>query len=74
MKIEQITWHELPQDGMPDSDITVEAEIEQDDGSTEVHPAWWCGKQWRDAAQGWPLGRRVVAWAHVPAGTRGTPC
>lgn len=68
MKTETITWHELPQDGRPDSDTTVLAEITQDDGSTDVHPAWWDGEEWRDCAQGWPLDTSVVAWAHVPAG------
>jgi len=71
MKTEQITWHELPADGMPDAEITVLAEIRQLDGnSTEVWPAWWGGERWIDASSGWHIDSgRVVAWADQPAGT-----
>ena len=70
MKTETITWHELPADGMPDAEITVQAEIRQPDGGTEVWPAFWSGERWVDAGSGWALeADRVVAWADQPAGT-----
>jgi hypothetical protein len=70
MKTEQITWHELPQDGMPDAEVTVLAEIRDPDGDgTEVWPAWWDGKMWREAGCAIRVEpHRVVAWADVPAG------
>jgi len=72
MKTEQIQWNELPADGLPDADITVLAEIRNPDGAddgTEVWPAFWSGERWVDAGSGYPIqGRRVVAWADVPAG------
>jgi hypothetical protein len=70
MKTETINWHELPNDGMPDAEITVLAEIRQPDGTdTEVWPAWWSGERWVDAGSGFHIATaRVVAWADVPAG------
>lgn len=69
MKTEQITWHELPADGMPDAEITVLAQVKQPDGSTEVWPAFWSGERWVDCGSGWALpDDGVVAWADQPAG------
>jgi hypothetical protein len=70
MKTEQINWHELPTDGLPDADITVLAEIRQPDSdATEVWPAFWSGENWTDAGSGWQIeAHRVVAWADQPAG------
>ena len=73
MKTETITWHELPTDGLPDAEITVQIEILQADGSTETWPGWWAGERWIDAVSGTAvevLGGVVVAWADVPAGSR----
>lgn len=73
MKTETLTWRELPQDGMPDADITVLGEIRDPDEpeSTETHPVFWSGERWIDAATGWPIGAdRMVAWADQPGGTR----
>lgn len=72
MKTETITWHELPQDGMPDADITVLAEVRDPDepGLTEVWPAFWSGERWIDCSSTWPINAdRVVAWADQPVGT-----
>jgi hypothetical protein len=73
MKTETIQWHELPQDGMPDADITVLAEVRAPEGAddgTEVWPAFWSGERWLDAGSGWHIEcSRVVAWADQPAGT-----
>lgn len=69
MKTETITWHTLPDDGLPDADIVVLAEIRQPDGSTEVWPVWWSGERWVDAGSGWHVETAcVVAWADVPVG------
>jgi hypothetical protein len=73
MKTETITWHELPADGLPDAETTVQMEILQDDGTTETWPGWWCGERWIDAGSGTPVAflvGEVVAWADVPAGSR----
>lgn len=72
MKTEQITWHELPADGLPDADITVLAEVRDPDvpATIEVWPAFWSGERWIDCGTGWPIGAdRVVAWAQRPSGT-----
>lgn len=76
MKTETLTWHELPADGMPDADITVMLEVLPPDGTdendTETWPGWWSGERWLDAQNGWPIAaQRVVAWADMPAGSRG---
>lgn len=69
MKTETITWNELPDDGLPDAEITVLAEVHQPGGGTEVWPAWWSGERWIDAGSGWPLeAGAVAAWADTPAG------
>ena len=70
MKTEVLHWHHLPAEGRPDSDITVLMEALLEDGSTEVGPGWWCGESWRDCSTRWLIGRDVVAWADMPAGTR----
>lgn len=69
MKTETITWHELPDDGMPDAETTVLLQIrELDDDGTDVMPGWWAGERWVDIT-GWPLqAERVVAWADQPVG------
>lgn len=71
MKTEILTWHELPQDGMPDAEITVQVEVRDPEGSgTQCWPAFWGGERWIDAATGMPIdGDRVIAWADQPAGT-----
>ena len=74
MKTETLTWHELPQDGLPDADLTVLLEVRDPDEpeATECWPGFWSGERWVDASTGWPIGaERVVAWADQPAGTRG---
>jgi hypothetical protein len=71
MKTEQIQWHELPADGLPDADLTVLLEVRDcdDPGNTEVWPGFWSGERWVDCSSGWPIGaERVVAWADQPAG------
>jgi len=70
MKTEQIQWHELPDDGLPDAETTVLLEVRDCDGpGTEVWPGFWSGERWVDCSNGWPIGAgRVVAWADVPAG------
>jgi hypothetical protein len=74
MKTETITWHELPADGMPDSDISVLAAFVHtaEPGHTDTWVAWWDGEHWIDASNGDPMERdgahRVVAWADQPAG------
>jgi hypothetical protein len=72
MKTESITWHELPQDGMPDADTTVMLEITTETGATECWPGWWDGERWLDS-HGMPIGLDsptgdVTAWAHMLAG------
>lgn len=72
MKIETITWHELPADGLPDADLTVlvEARDIDDPTATEVWPGFWSGERWVDCASAWPIANdRVVAWADQPSGT-----
>lgn len=71
MKTETLTWHELPQDGMPDAEITVLAEVRDSENTgTEVWPAFWSGQRWIDCSTAWPIdGDRVIAWADQPAGT-----
>ena len=73
MKTETLTWHELPQDGMPDADTTVLGEVRRvdDPDTTEVWPAFWSGERWVDCSSGWPIeAARMVAWADQPAGTK----
>ncbi len=73
MKTETITWHELPADGLPDADITVDIEVLYPDGETECWPGWWSGEHWIDAASGDRIernGSSVLAWADRPAGSR----
>jgi hypothetical protein len=69
MKTETITWHELPADGLPDSEITVLLQVRNpDDDGTEVHGGWLGEQDWCDIT-GYPIqAHRVVAWADVPAG------
>jgi hypothetical protein len=72
MKTETITWRELPQDGIPDAELTVLLEVRDPDqpGATECWPGFWSGERWIDCSTGWPIGaERVVAWADVPAGS-----
>jgi hypothetical protein len=69
MKTETLTWHELPQDGMPDAETTVLMQVRYFDGdSAEVITGWLGEDDWCDIT-GYPLdAARVVAWADVPAG------
>lgn len=62
MKTETITWHELPDDGMPDADETVLIS-----SSTEVDQGWFDGADWRLCESG-GLAVGVKAWAKVPEG------
>ena len=75
MRTETITWHELPQDGMPDADTTVLVAYVAGDGEQDTWPAWWSGEHWIDASTGDRLERngraRVLAWAHMPSGVEG---
>lgn len=75
-KPETITWHVLPDAGMPDSEVTVLVEFisvdEPEHGDT--WPAWWDGDHWIDASTGDQLERchrnKVLAWCDMPAGSR----
>lgn len=68
---ETITWNVLPDDGMPDAEITVQLTIERADDADEVWPGWWDGEQWIDAASACRVAGRVVSWSDMPAGSRG---
>lgn len=72
MKTIPLQFHELPDDGMPDAEITVLAEVrspDEGDTRTEVRPAFWSGERWIDTGSGWTIDAgRVVAWADQPAG------
>ena len=64
MKTETITWHELPQDGMPDAEITVLI-------STKVNgvdTGFYDGALWRWCESGGIVAESVQAWADVPQG------
>lgn len=63
MKTETITWHELPQDGMPDADDTLLLETEDC-----VAEGWWDGEVWRWAESGGPVKQCVIAWAPMALG------
>lgn len=75
-KAETITWHVLPDAGMPDSQITVLVEFihtdEPEHGDT--WPAWRDGDHWIDASTGDQMERggriKVLAWCDMPAGSR----
>lgn len=77
MRSETITWHELPADGMPDSDITVllavryppDADAVLQPATVETCMGWWGGEHWLDASSGDRVertGARVLAWADMP--------
>ena len=72
MRNEVITWHDLPADGMPDSDITVLLKFTADDGAADTCLGWWSGTRWMDASNGDDIERdgrcRVVAWADMRGG------
>lgn len=68
MKTETINWHELPQDGMPDADLTVLLSTEQQG----VNPGWYDGENWRWCESGGVVGEPVQAWADMPLGM--VPC
>lgn len=76
MTPEQITWHILPTDGLPDAEVSVLAEFVHADepDHADTWPAWWSGEHWIDATTGDRLERdgrcRVLAWCHMPAGSR----
>lgn len=78
-KAETITWHVLPDAGMPDSQITVLVEFihtdEPEHGDT--WPAWWDGDHWIDASTGDQMERggrnKVLAWCDMPAGSAQLP-
>lgn len=67
MRSETITWHDLPDDGMPDADETVLVAFTTDDGHIDTWLGWWSGEHWMDASTGDQIERegstRVVAWA-----------
>lgn len=63
MKTEIITWHELPQDGMPDAESTLLLET-----ADAVAEGWWDGEAWRWAESGGIVEQPVQAWAAMPAG------
>lgn len=62
MKTESITWHELPQDGMPDAEETVLIS-----SATEVDQGWFDGVDWRLCESG-GVADGVLAWAKLPEG------
>lgn len=68
MKQETITWHELPQDGMPDADMTVLVSTEEQG----VSAGWFDGEAWRWCDSGGIVGEPVQAWADLPKGI--IPC
>lgn len=63
MRTENITWHELPQDGMPDAEDAVLLET-----FTTVAEGWWDGMDWRWAESGGVVEQSVRAWARMPEG------
>lgn len=64
MKTENITWHELPHDGMPDAELTVLLSTEHQG----VDTGWFDGTDWRWCESGGIVAERVQAWAEVPEG------
>lgn len=64
MKTETITWRELPQDGLPDAELTVLISTEH----SGVDTAYLDGDDWRWCESGGIVGEPVQAWADVPAG------
>ena len=67
MKTETITWHEIPADGLPDSDITVlvavyfppDPDAAGDTALIEACSAWWSGEHWIDAGSGDRIERKI---------------
>lgn len=81
MRTETITWHDLPADGLPDSDITVllavhyppDPDAVLQPASVETCMGWWAGDRWLDASSGGGVehdGARVLAWADMPVGVQ----
>ncbi len=74
MRLETITWHDLPADGLPDSDTTVLVSYQMADepDAVDTWPGWWSGEHWMDAATGDRMERdglrRVLRWADMPGG------
>lgn len=67
MRSEQITWRELPTDGLPDDDRTVHVAFKAGDGHVDTWLGWWSGEHWLDASTGDRIERDgsacVLAWA-----------
>lgn len=63
MKTETITWHELPQDGMPDAEAALLLDV-----GAAVGEGWWDGENWRWAGSGGQVDAEVIAWALLPEG------
>jgi hypothetical protein len=74
-KPETITWHILPDGGMPDAEITVLLEFvhTDDPAHADTWPGWWSGEHWIDATTGGRIERdgacTVLAWCDMPAGS-----
>jgi hypothetical protein len=64
MKTETITWHELPQDGMPDADTTVLVSTTEQ----AVDTGYFDGDDWRWCESGGLVAEPVQAWAEMPVG------
>lgn len=67
MFTETIQWHELPQDGLPDSEMTVLVIVE---GEAEATTAFYDEGEWRDAGSAMCFDDPVLRWAHLPGGER----
>lgn len=78
MQTETITWHDLPDDGMPDAEITVLVRFTSGDDHSDTWPGWWSGSHWIDASTGDRIERtpeadgtggcRVTGWSDMPSG------
>ena len=64
MKRELIEWHELPQDGMPDAELTVLLSA----ADAGVDTGFFDGTTWRWCESGGVVAEPVQAWAEVPVG------
>ncbi|MDH0866479.1 hypothetical protein [Mitsuaria sp. GD03876] len=64
MKREVIEWQELPQDGMPDAEVTVLLSTAE----AGVDSGFFDGVEWRWCESGGVVAEPVQAWAVVPKG------
>jgi len=74
-KPETITWHVLPDGGMPDAEIDVLLEFIHTDepDNPDTWPGWWSGEHWINGSTGDQIERggraKVLAWCDMPAGS-----